>query len=483
MTEGTSNLLEWALHYLELGLCVIPLHSINSEGHCTCKKGKDCDSPGKHPRISWKEFMNRLPTEAEVRAWWERWPSANIGITTGALSGWILLDIDGEQGINTLREKKLAVCPDAPHVSTGGGGYHYLFEWPGFPVQNFSGKIGHTILPKIDFRGDGGLFVAPPSTHVSGKKYEWIKGLEDGKRVPAPEWLLNLIKGQHSESGKGGGKKGKPQGKMPAGSAPEVENSDWVNELLLGVDEGGRNASCTRLAGWYLRKLRGDKNTVLTILEGWDSRNRPPMGREAIEKVVNSIANRQAKDELGEILNITVLRVVFNMSPEKNGTYDFYFEIKGVTIKCEFTPDELFSQSKFQNKVAAIGPIVLPTMKKEEWKKTLQNLFNEAEISTVEFDTTQMSWVVEVIKRKMDKSKNLLSSVSNSLVILNGEICLTTFWLLECIANYAQKMSTKEVVKAIRDIGFEKCSTRDENGKQHRYWKLAVDKFTSDFLS
>lgn len=140
--------LAYALHYLELGWSVIPVA-------CETKK----------PLIAWKEYQARRATVDEVVAWWRQWPAANIGVVTGAVSGLIVLDIDGEAG-----EASLARCgplPLTPMVRTGKG-RHIYFAHPGAVIRNFARK-----LPGLDLRGDGGYVVAPPSLHASGARYTW----------------------------------------------------------------------------------------------------------------------------------------------------------------------------------------------------------------------------------------------------------------------------------------------------------------------
>src|SRR5262249_62164654 len=44
------DLLTAALQYAALGLSVVPVHSINGDGWCSCRDGKSCARPGKHPR-------------------------------------------------------------------------------------------------------------------------------------------------------------------------------------------------------------------------------------------------------------------------------------------------------------------------------------------------------------------------------------------------------------------------------------------------
>lgn len=164
-----SQTLQAALEYLRRGWSVIPLHSIRN-GLCTCGKA-DCNSPGKHPPISWKEFQKRHATEAEVRQWFKRLPWANIGIVTGIISGLLVLDIDGKSGMDSIENREL---PPTIAVETGGGGRHYYFKYP------IGGNIGNKIalLDHVDIRGDAGYVVAPPSTHRSGKCYQWLPGAE-----------------------------------------------------------------------------------------------------------------------------------------------------------------------------------------------------------------------------------------------------------------------------------------------------------------
>ena len=87
-----------ALEYLRRGISVVPLHEAPG-GVCSCGKHvwpKD-NSAGKHTRIKWEPFQEERPTEKQVREWWRRWPSANIGGIMGRVSGLICLESDSEE--------------------------------------------------------------------------------------------------------------------------------------------------------------------------------------------------------------------------------------------------------------------------------------------------------------------------------------------------------------------------------------------------
>jgi hypothetical protein len=160
--------LEIALDYLQRGLSIIPLQP-----------------QGKTPLLhTWKPFTTTRPTVPQVRGWFNHWPNANIGVITGAVSGVIVLDIDGPDGEFYVQERG-----GAPHtpISTTGRGRHVWLKHPGFAVRNFVHK-----LPELDMRADGGYVVAYPSIHPSGRRYLWEIGLET-PFAEVPAWLYHII--------------------------------------------------------------------------------------------------------------------------------------------------------------------------------------------------------------------------------------------------------------------------------------------------
>jgi hypothetical protein len=259
MTEKTEspNLLA-ALRYESLGWSVIPI-----------VKG------GKRPLIpSWKEFQTRRATADEIRQWWTSWPDANVAVVTGAISGIVILDVDGTEGKESLKGREL---PPTPSVKTGKG-FHYYFLHPGGTIYN-----SIRILLGLDVKGDGGYVVAPPSVHENGNLYEWPFPLspEETPLVEMPPWLKILLA---------------PKDLVFAGG---VENPASTNgngrgsladytELLNGVGEGSRNATAARLTGRLLSKGL-PKEEVLVLLTHWNERNTPPLHEDELKAVVESI--------------------------------------------------------------------------------------------------------------------------------------------------------------------------------------------------
>lgn len=150
-----------------------------------------CRERAKEPAVrNWQ----RLATvdAAKVMSWFQQFPNANWGVATGARSNAFVLDVDGEQGLNTLhqflREHGDEPQPDTLAVKTARG-WHLYFAWPSAGrVPNSVGRFG----PGLDIRGTGGYVLAPPSVHPSGYVYQWLAG-EDRALQAAPAWLLEEI--------------------------------------------------------------------------------------------------------------------------------------------------------------------------------------------------------------------------------------------------------------------------------------------------
>lgn len=171
-----------ALDLQARGWAVLPLHSMLGD-FCSCRS-LNCKSLGKHPwtRHGLKE-ASRDP--ADARVWWTRWPQANIGVRTGEISGFWVLDIDPRNGgDDQLADLELehGELPPTLMAHTGGGGRHYFFRLP--PEGISCGKLAEG----IDIKGEGGYVVAPPSNHASGGVYRFHD--REAEILDAPDWLL-----------------------------------------------------------------------------------------------------------------------------------------------------------------------------------------------------------------------------------------------------------------------------------------------------
>jgi Bifunctional DNA primase/polymerase, N-terminal/Primase C terminal 1 (PriCT-1) len=271
-----------AIAYAKRGWQVFPCHGMR-DGKCTCGKvcGKDA---GKHPRI--RGWNGEATTdEKTIRAWWDKWPDANIGIATGALSGLLVLDADADKGgLETLAvlEANHGPLPKTPTVQTGGGGRQYYFRL----TPDCGLTIGVGVLPGLDYRGAGGLVITPPSLHRSSNRYSWITPPEEAPVAEAPTWLLEMLA------------QGKPKKDKPPRSGLVFTVQADAEDLLSqpGAKEGERNAMLARLVGKHL--ARGtDLPTLESAALMWNERCDPP---ESDSKVIACVRSLWEKEQVGQ---------------------------------------------------------------------------------------------------------------------------------------------------------------------------------------
>ena len=115
-----------AVEYTMRGLAVFPCYTVVN-GRCSCRKGEQCDRPGKHPKT--RRGLNDASRDPNVvLRWWRADPTANIGIATGRIGHLLVLDIDGAAGEAELvaLAAKHELLPATPQVWRNGGRPCYL---------------------------------------------------------------------------------------------------------------------------------------------------------------------------------------------------------------------------------------------------------------------------------------------------------------------------------------------------------------------
>ncbi len=153
---------------------------------------------------TWKPFQGRRPTPDEVAVWISCKP-AGFAAVTGAISGRISVDFDGDAGIETAR--KLGIAEDGPivpHRRTPSGGLHCDFVHPGWYVKtqnHVSNKVLGARWPGLDCKGDGG-YVGVWGRMARGE-YGWLRDPEPYPLELLPEDLradLGLLHAPDQES-------------------------------------------------------------------------------------------------------------------------------------------------------------------------------------------------------------------------------------------------------------------------------------------
>ncbi|CUR54350.1 putative prophage Lp4 protein 7, DNA replication [metagenome] len=123
-----------------------------------------CFPGGKQP-LTTRGFHDATADPAQVVGWWRRWPDANLAVPTGAVSGIDVVDVDVHPGGNGF--------PAFEQARSAGfvAGWAWLVRTPSFGIHAYFLRASATEQRSwqvpgkhVDFRGDGGYIVVPPST-------------------------------------------------------------------------------------------------------------------------------------------------------------------------------------------------------------------------------------------------------------------------------------------------------------------------------
>jgi Bifunctional DNA primase/polymerase, N-terminal/AAA domain/Primase C terminal 1 (PriCT-1) len=260
----SNRKLRAALRAAKRGWLVFPVHGVCG-GICSCSDPY-CESPGKHPRTA-NGFKDATRDAAQIRDLWTRWPDSNVGLVTGAKSGFVVLDVDSRHGGDeSLEELELehGPLPNGPCVRTGGG-QHRLFAHPGFAVKS---KI--SLRRGLDFKGEGAYVVGVSSNHVSGNSYLWAHGRKptDVPLPTMPAWLLELVS----------------------------ERRTKPNRSEERIPEGARNTTLTSFGGAMRGRGLSEQAIAAALLQENTLRCDPPLPDAEVESIARSIGRYPSGD-------------------------------------------------------------------------------------------------------------------------------------------------------------------------------------------
>lgn len=123
-----------------------------------------CVPGGKRPLTS-RGFHDATTNPRQVEAWWRAHPEANLAVPTGTASGIVVVDVDVHGPVDGYRAFERAhraglVTGWQLLVTTPSGGMHAYYPATADQVQ----RCWQAARAGIDFRGDGGYIIVPPST-------------------------------------------------------------------------------------------------------------------------------------------------------------------------------------------------------------------------------------------------------------------------------------------------------------------------------
>ena len=184
-------------------------------------------------------FKDASADSEQIRAWWRRWPSAQVGVACGA-AGIAVIDLDlkpseSKDGIAAfdvrcgLRSRGAALVASTPR-----GGRHLFYR------ASTARPLGNAVDIEgsgIDVRGDGG-YVILPSANSPGRT--WLEGDPSDELDPMPGWLdaeLRELCGSKRATGSGDRRDGASGPLRPADPAELAA----VRSALRYIDGEGRN--------------------------------------------------------------------------------------------------------------------------------------------------------------------------------------------------------------------------------------------------
>lgn len=164
-----TSILQSALDYAKKGWYVFPCRERPGAPY---QRGGETIFPSEKSPYTSNGLLAATTDETQIRAWWDMWPEALIGVNAGK-SGLFVVDIDRKNvnGFETFSEWNINDSAGF-HSRTPSGGMHIVFSG--------TGKTSTNARTGVDTRGEGGYFIAPPS--------EIIEGEHTGKYVYFDEW-------------------------------------------------------------------------------------------------------------------------------------------------------------------------------------------------------------------------------------------------------------------------------------------------------
>lgn len=202
---------------------------------------------------------------AQIKAWWQKYPNANIGLATGSVSQNVFvidLDIDEDRGIDGYHsledwQREHGDFPETWTAITGRGGYHLYYLGNG-KIKNRAG-----IIDGVDIRGNGGYVVAPPSIHKNGNRYEWEYSPDEFEIAKADNNVEYFL--SHDDQKQG-----------TAFTMPNI------------VSAGQRNQMLFRFACMMQAKGASDQSVFAATMAENESSCSPPLTEQEVRIIVSS---------------------------------------------------------------------------------------------------------------------------------------------------------------------------------------------------
>ncbi|KJL36432.1 bifunctional DNA primase/polymerase [Tessaracoccus sp. Y36] len=198
-----------------------------------------CVSGAKRP-LTEHGFYDASTDPALVDAWWRQHPGANVGLPTGASSGVVVVDVDVHGSVNGFEAMNRA------HRAGLIDGWMFTVTSPSGGLHAYYPATPDTAQPSwqaaragIDFRGDGGYIIIPPSSVVI-----------HGASVPYALRQINTGPASTIDSG---------------GLRDFLDPRPTSRPVSRGISPSGavRDRDVSRIAAWVATRGEGERNRGL----------------------------------------------------------------------------------------------------------------------------------------------------------------------------------------------------------------------------
>ena len=223
------------------------------------------------------QFRERYATDDELTEWFVN-KKMNIGIVTGKLSNLFVVDLDKykEEYKEEIALEFFGDNPACPIVSTPRGGEQLYFLYPEGDIT-----IGSGLFPAIDFRGDKGYVVAPPSVNGNGKAYQWVNSPKVHVPSSINKAFISSIYNINNNS---------------LYRDVTEKKKDLLQPVTLCLDEGQRDQSLFHVAHTMLKGGASPEETK-KVLEILSLNCNPPFPKKEIEIKIKSALERFSRKE------------------------------------------------------------------------------------------------------------------------------------------------------------------------------------------
>lgn len=288
-----------ARYLFGMGLSIFPIHHPWAPPLPWVPDWDSDKHSGKRPAVRWTRFQTERPTDAEIREWFESGGLFNIGLPTGEVNGFNVIDADSEEALEWMLEK----LPPTPMRVVTSASYrqHWLYATdPLRPVRN-TARLEASGRLAVDVRGTGGYVLAPGSRHRSGAVYARVEGTE--------QWTPKLLSSLTTLPDDLQLAADKPPAvpyvdrQFFGGDHDKLKRAEaWMAKRDAAVAGQGGDAWTFVTAANLTRDFDLPDHMAWSLLCEWNQRCQPPWGeRELTEKFKN--AQRYGKSQQGAKLD------------------------------------------------------------------------------------------------------------------------------------------------------------------------------------